>query len=337
MSQLTTRIRLYGTDCDQFKLVQEAIQQTRTNLHVFAGIYIDGNETTYQRQRDQAFAVLDQYGVDNVLGLTVGNEYLLQASTANPATLATAQTYLISKIADVRSVLASKGYSKTIPVGSADAGSQITAPLSAAADYIMANSHPFFSGVTVDAAADWTASYLVTEEPRFATAAGKELYSAEIGWPTDAMAGGSLTLNGSIASIPNAQTLIDTFVCAANTNITAGGDYGHGYFWFELFDQKWKEQYGGAEPFWGLFDQTRNLKSLNIPTCLASAEAPVGTMGSNDGGGGTSSNGNTNSSSGNNTGNNTGSHNGATESLSSSMVMLAISTLFAVVGGVALL
>lgn len=46
------------------------------------------------------------------------------------------------------------------------------------------------------------------------------------------MAGGSLTLNGSAASIPNTQTLLDTFVCAANTNITAGGAYANGYFWF---------------------------------------------------------------------------------------------------------
>lgn len=29
-SLVTTRIRLYGTDCDQFLLVQQAIQQTKT-------------------------------------------------------------------------------------------------------------------------------------------------------------------------------------------------------------------------------------------------------------------------------------------------------------------
>lgn len=35
-------------------------------------------------------------------------------------------------------MLAAKGYSKTIPVGSADAGSQITAAYAAAADYVWA-------------------------------------------------------------------------------------------------------------------------------------------------------------------------------------------------------
>lgn len=300
---------------------------------MFAGIYIDGNETTYTRQRDQLFEVLDTYGTDNVLGITVGNEYLLQAYTANPATLPTAQTYLISKIADVRTVLASKNYPKTIPVGSADAGSQVTAAYSAAADYVMANTHPFFSGVTVEGAAQWTAQYLIDQEPHFATDAGKTLYSAEIGWPTDAMAGGSLSANGSIASIPNTQTLLDTFVCAANSNITAGGAYAHGYFWFELFDQAWKVQYGGAEPFWGLFDQNRTLKALTIPTCLAAAEPPVGTMGSNDGGGGSTGTGTGTATAGGGT--STGRPSGAlSSSPSSSMVLIgAITMLFAAIGG----
>jgi exo-beta-1,3-glucanase (GH17 family) len=136
MAQITSRIRLYGTDCEQFSLVQQAIQQTQTNLHVFPGIYIDGNDTTYTRQRDQLFQVLDQYGLDNILGITVGNEYLLGAYTADPNSLATAQTYLLSKISDVRTVLASKNYNKTIPVGSADAGSQVTATYAAACDYV---------------------------------------------------------------------------------------------------------------------------------------------------------------------------------------------------------
>ncbi|PVG00457.1 glycoside hydrolase [Serendipita vermifera] len=335
MSQLTTRLRLYGTDCQQFELVQEAIKQTKTNLHVFAGIYIDGNETTYERQRDQAFDVLDKYGVDNILGITVGNEYLLQQNTANPALLPTAQTYLISKINEVRTMVEAKNYGKTIPVGSADAGSQITPELAAAADYIMANTHPFFSGINIEGAADWTAQYLIDEEPRYATAAGKTLYSAEIGWPTDAMAGGSLTLNGSAASIPNAQTLLDTFVCAANTNITAGGPYANGYFWFELFDQKWKEQYGGAEPFWGLFDQQRNLKDLNIPTCLADNLSPVGSMGNNDGSGGSdSNNGNSNSN-----GNSNNSNSGSISSVSlSNLLTISVTTVsLAFIGGISLL
>jgi hypothetical protein len=78
---------------------------------------------------------MDQYGVDNILGLTVGNEYLLD-SNADATTLSTATTYLLAKIADTRSVLASKHYNRTIPVGSGDAGSMITAQYAAACDYV---------------------------------------------------------------------------------------------------------------------------------------------------------------------------------------------------------
>lgn len=43
---------------------------------------------------------------------------------------------MIARIADVRKTLAGKSYSKTLPVGTADAGSQITSTLSQAADYV---------------------------------------------------------------------------------------------------------------------------------------------------------------------------------------------------------
>lgn len=53
---------------------------------------------------------------------------------------------------------------------------------------------------------------------------------------------------------------LDTYVCQANSN-------GTQYFYFEAFDEPWKEIYGGVEPYWGLFDSDRNLKSVTIPTC----------------------------------------------------------------------
>lgn len=73
----------------------------------------------------------------------------------------------------------------------------------------MANTHAFFSGVTIDGAADWTAQFLVNDAPKTATEAGKTLISAEVGWPSAAISGGSLTLNGSIASLDNTQKFIE--------------------------------------------------------------------------------------------------------------------------------
>lgn len=42
------------------------------------------------------------------------------------------------------------------------------------------------------------------------------LIQGEVGWPTDAIAGGALTLNGSAASTENSQRFLDDWVCAAN-------------------------------------------------------------------------------------------------------------------------
>ena len=60
----------------------------------------------------------------------------------------------------------------------------------------------------------------------------------------------------------------------------------------------WKRSFGGAEPFWGLFDSSRNLKSLNIPDCEAPGETALAGTGPSQNSNSSSSN--SNSDSGNN-------------------------------------
>ena len=48
-------------------------------------------------------------------------------------------------------------------------------------------------------------------------------------------------------TVVGGQTFLDTFVCQANNN-------GTGYFFFEYFDETWKDaEFGGVEGHWGLF------------------------------------------------------------------------------------
>jgi len=50
-------------------------------------------------------------------------------------------------------------------------------------------------------------------------------------------------------------------VCAANTN-------GTGYFYFEAFDEPWKNaSFGGVEAYWGVFNADKTLKAVTIPKC----------------------------------------------------------------------
>jgi exo-beta-1,3-glucanase (GH17 family) len=74
-------------------------------------------------------------------------------------------------MADMRTTLAGMGLNKTIPVGTADAGSMITTTLASGSDYVMANVHPWFGGVPIDQAAGWVYTYTSSNDPSSATLA----------------------------------------------------------------------------------------------------------------------------------------------------------------------
>jgi hypothetical protein len=73
--------------------------------------------------------------------VTVGNEYILNSVTsvgANDASGAdglAAAAKLIEKIKDTRTMLSGLSLSKTLPVGTSDAGSYFNLPLLEAVDY----------------------------------------------------------------------------------------------------------------------------------------------------------------------------------------------------------
>lgn len=169
-------------------------------------------------------------------------------------------------MAAMRTTLKGMNLPKTLPVGTADAGSMITTTLSQGSDYVMANVHPWFGGVPIDQAAGWVYSYTANQEPSSATLATNDpkvssllspwkrptpltrlcaqIYIAETGWPTGANETEFLTYEASVAGVPEMNTFLADYVCEANKNITSGGQFSN-YFYFEAFDEPWKEIYGG--------------------------------------------------------------------------------------------
>ncbi|KAJ7180355.1 glycoside hydrolase [Mycena crocata] len=273
LSQLTKRIRLYGADCNQSALVLEAIKQTKVDMKVFLGNYpvpTDGGEA-YTRQRDLIKGALQTYGADHVAGVTVGNEFLLNYLTdnggaqqdPNSATGNAGAQLLISNITDTASMISGLGLD--IPVGNADAGSYFNTEILSAVKYGMANVHPWFAAQAVQDAAGWTADFFANTNvaPANALANKPTMYIAETGWPTKSSSKEAESDGPSLASVENLQIFIDTFVCQANTN-------GTGYFFFEYFDEGWKDvQFGGVEGWWGLFNADRTLKNITIPDCAS--------------------------------------------------------------------
>ncbi|GLB40327.1 putative glycosyl hydrolase 17 family protein [Lyophyllum shimeji] len=271
MSQLTTRIRLYGADCNQSALVLEAIKQTKVNMKVWLGNYAiaTDNGAAYQRQRDIIKSAIQTYGTDHIGGVTVGNEFMLNYLNANGGTVPDSSigdagaAILISNIQDTRNMLTSLNVN--LPVGTSDAGSYFNTKVLSSVDYGMANVHPWFANVSEADAAAWTAQFF--QETNLDAAAAlpnkPKMYIAETGWPTKSSDAGNAHNGPGTASEAGLQTFLNTFVCQANTN-------GTGYFFFEYFDEPWKDvQFGGVEGWWGLFTANRTLKHITIPDCPA--------------------------------------------------------------------
>ncbi|KAJ6538531.1 glycoside hydrolase [Mycena vulgaris] len=273
LSQLTKRIRLYGADCNQSALVLEAIKQTKVDMKVYLGNYAVPSDAgaAYVRQRDTIKEALQTYGADHVAGITVGNEFILNYLTDNGGSQQdpngdvgnAGAALLLPNITDTISMISGMGLS--IPVGNADAGSYFNNELLSAVSYGMSNVHPYFADQAIEDAAGWTADFFATTNVAVANGLSNKptMMIAETGWPTKSSSVAAQSNGRSLASVENLQVFIDTFVCQANQN-------GTGYFFFEYFDEQWKDaQFGGVEGWWGLFNADRTLKNVTIPDCAA--------------------------------------------------------------------
>ncbi|TXT08828.1 hypothetical protein VHUM_02956 [Vanrija humicola] len=269
LSQLTTRLRLYGANCNVTALVLQAIKDTKVNMTIYPAIYVDSNTQAFNDQLKAITSAISTYGEEYIEGLAVGNEFILNevGSVNTGAAYTTAIASLKTNIDTVNKTITAMNLKKHIPIGTGDAGSVMSLALANDIEFFMANVHPWFGALPINQAAAWTWDYFENNDVVYAKQAANppEMYIAETGWPTQSM-WANTTQDGAgspqgDASVANLQTFLDTYVCQANAN-------GTKYFYFEPFDQPWKTIYGGVEPYWGLFDSERNLKQpLTIPTC----------------------------------------------------------------------
>ncbi|KAG2028264.1 glycoside hydrolase superfamily, partial [Suillus americanus] len=199
------------------------------------------NGAAYTRQKGEIQTALQQYGGANVLGITVGNEFILDYITMqgqtdpNGSAGQAAAAMLIPWISDTRSMLSSMGLSNIL-VGNADAGSYFNNQVLSAVDYGMSNVHPWFANQSIDNAAAWTADFFNTTNVALAQSLPNKpkMFIAETGWPTGTSSYNSNPNDGpSLASVGNLQIFINDFACNATKN-------GTGYFFFEFSDEPWK-------------------------------------------------------------------------------------------------
>ncbi|GAA6060363.1 hypothetical protein JCM10212_004547 [Sporobolomyces blumeae] len=273
LSQLTTRLRTYGSACNQTELILDAIARTKTNLTVFVGANVSDD---VRQQQQRIFDAFDKFGVKHVGGVTIGDEYILNDADSTAAT-ASDILYIGELITEFNTTLLAKNYGKTFPIGSCDGGPAVQQSFARELEYIMVKSHPWFRGVSVEQAAGWTWDDFQRGAVDLTKWVSNPVtpYIAETGWPTASIAPENATYEGAVAGVPELQTFLDTFVCQANKNETY-------YFYHEPFDQPSEEQYTGVEPYrgvepyFGLFDQNRILKNITIPECAVDSTKASG-------------------------------------------------------------
>ncbi|CAZ79326.1 unnamed protein product [Tuber melanosporum] len=254
MSQLTDKLRLYGTDCNQTEMVLHAIDMLKVDMKIWLGVWLDKNTTTNTRQLGHLYKLLDTYHSDRFEGIAVGNEVLFRKELT--------ETELFGIIDDVRHNLTSLNIK--LPVGTSDLGSNWKSTMVSSVDVLMANVHPFFAGVVVEKAANWTYNFFQQNDVILTAnlATKPRVMISEVGWPS-----GGGNDSGSVAGISEMNRFMKDFLCTENSR-------GTEYFWFSAFDEPWKIRYNEPElgkeweDKWGLMDVNRNLKDgLVIPDC----------------------------------------------------------------------
>jgi exo-beta-1,3-glucanase (GH17 family) len=222
LSRLTNAVRLYGTDCNQTEMVLEAITRLdlEKDMKVWLGVWLGDNSTTNDRQVKHMHKLIDEYSEDRFKGVIIGNEVLYREELT--------ETELMEVVNDARKHLKEKGMK--LPVATSDLGDNWTKEMAEKVDGVLSNVHPFFAGVTAEAAAGWTWTFwqthnviLTQDDPDI-----KQII-AEVGWPTGGgnNCGGSTCTSktqGSVASIENLNTFMEEWVCPSLKNQTE-------YFW----------------------------------------------------------------------------------------------------------
>ncbi|CDK29146.1 unnamed protein product [Kuraishia capsulata CBS 1993] len=253
LSMVTTRVRLYGMQCNQAHLVLQAIEDLGLNMTVSLGVWLGSEPRLNDIQLESMEEVLRRFPRNMFEDVFVGNEVLFRHDQNS--------SEIAQNILKAKKIAASIGYDD-LPIGISEVGSIVDAVLLETADIVGCNIHPFFSGEPVQMATKWTLDCLKNQVKALRDDLGlkTELSITEAGWPYN---GGSFV--ASVAGPKHFQYFLDQYVCEM---------YHQNYSWyfFEAFDEPWKATWNTAdrtwETQWGLFTANRSLKDgVVLPKC----------------------------------------------------------------------
>ncbi|KAJ3165469.1 glycoside hydrolase 3 protein [Irineochytrium annulatum] len=217
---LTTRVKtfyLVDGGCADGSTVLEANAILDHPLEVWLGLGFDGTRARYDTEIRELTHLLRRRPAlfDHVGAIIVGSENMFRAELTDAD--------LVSRIGDVRALLARELPRKKANVTVADIGGPIYSdPLIEAVDVLMINLYPYWESKAVEDASEYQFGRLAEIGAR---ARGKDVVLGEIGWPTQGESAGA-----AVPSVENLGKFMQDWRCKADR-------VGQGYFWFEFNDE----------------------------------------------------------------------------------------------------
>lgn len=242
LSTVTTRIRTYGTQCNQTEILLDAIQHMNLNMTIAMGVWIGADNKANKQQMDTMKKIIARLAdpLRLINSIYIGNEVLFRQDKSKHE--------LIDYIKDAKDFLKML-HIEDIPVGTAEVGSLIDMELVEVCDVVGANIHPFFGGISVEEAPAWVWQFLNYQLDPMSRPVSTPIVITEVGWPS-----GGGRYGKAVASKASLQFFISDFLCNFR-------DRGIEYYFFEAFDEPWKEVFNERdqnwEPQWGVFNADR--------------------------------------------------------------------------------
>ena len=200
-------------------------------INVTLGAWLDSNLEKNEEQLKKVIDLADSH--QNVVRVVIGNEVLLRGDL----TAAQLEKYLDRARAAIGQ-----------PVGTAETWYAWLAhpELAQHVDYIGVHLLPYWEGVPVDAAVDYSFAQFKRLQQAFPR---KPIVIAEIGWPSRGR-----TREAAVASVANEALFLRRFLARAEKEQIK-------YYVMEAFDQPWKAyQEGAVGSYWGVYDVNRQPK-----------------------------------------------------------------------------
>lgn len=229
IKNLAVSIRTYGAT-DNLEQIPSLCEQY--GIDCYQGAWISKYECENRKQINSLINTANQ-NLSHLKGLIVGNEVLLRKDVS--------EQQLLDFITEVKNAT-------NLPVGSAEIWRDwIDHPqLAQAVDILFVHIYPYWDGIAVEEAID----YVLTKWNEVkANYPDKEMVIGETGWPSEGDIRGS-----AIPNEENQKRYLSDFISMTSTNKIK-------YFYFEIFDEKWKGKLEGETgKHWGIYYSDGSLK-----------------------------------------------------------------------------